>query len=159
MHGIELMPQDVQRARDALGNAASFNAADMRHADFGKADVVVILDVLHYVSINDQDAILRRVRDTLAPQGTLILRVGDAAAGLSFLASVWVDRVVTFVRGHRNGRLWCRPLAAWHSALNDLGFAVETLPMNQGTPFANVLLVAKLGQNSALISASQAGVT
>lgn len=148
IHGIELMPRDVERARRALGNSARFTVGDMCRADFGKADAVVILDVLHYVNYAAQDDVLRRVRDALAPGGTLILRVGDAAAGLPFQMSVWVDRVVTFVRGHRNSRMYCRPLAEWQASLAALGFSVDTLPMNKGTPFANILLVARLGQNA-----------
>jgi hypothetical protein len=105
----------------------------------------VILDVLHYVSIEAQNDVLRRVRDALAPGGTLILRVGDAAGGLPFWVSVWVDHVVTFARGHRNSRMYCRPLSDWKAALQALGFRVEERPMNHGTPFANILLVAELG--------------
>jgi SAM-dependent methyltransferase len=145
IHGIELMPRDVARARQALGNAAQFTVGDMCSTNFGQADTVVILDVLHYVSIEAQNDVLRRVRDALAPRGRLILRVGDAAAGLPFLMSVWVDRVVTFARGHRNSRMYCRPLAQWMGALQELGFRVTSLPMNKGTPFANILLVAELG--------------
>lgn len=144
IHGIELMPRDVERAQRALGNAAKFTVGDMCRADFGKADAVVILDVLHYVNYEAQDEVLRRVRDALAPAGTLILRVGDASGGLPFKFSVLVDHVVTFVRGHRNSRMYCRPLSEWQAALTDLGFTVSTLPMNKGTPFANILLVAKL---------------
>jgi 2-polyprenyl-3-methyl-5-hydroxy-6-metoxy-1,4-benzoquinol methylase len=148
INGIELMPRDVQRAQLALGNAATFNTGDMCTTEFGKADVVVILDVLHYVSITAQDDVLRRVRDALSPNGILLLRVGDAGAGLPFKISVCVDHVVTFVRGHRNVRLHCRTLAAWRAALAQLGFSVSTMPMNKGTPFANVLLIARLGQNT-----------
>jgi 2-polyprenyl-3-methyl-5-hydroxy-6-metoxy-1,4-benzoquinol methylase len=151
IHGIELMPRDVERAQRALANfnnVATFTIADMCNTDFAKADAVVILDVLHYVGIAAQNDVLRRVRDALAPHGILILRVGDAGAGVPFTMSTWVDHVVMFARGHRNVRLVCRPLTAWCTALTELGFAVSTLAMNQGTPFANVLLIAKLGQNS-----------
>jgi SAM-dependent methyltransferase len=146
IHGIELMPRDVERARQALGDAARFTVGDMCKTDFGKADTVVILDVLHYVGIEAQNDVLRRVRDALAPKGKLILRVGDAGAGLPFMFSVWVDHVVTFVRGHRNSRMYCRPLAKWKAALEELGFRVNSLPMNKGTLFANILLVAELGE-------------
>jgi SAM-dependent methyltransferase len=145
IHGIELMQSDVDRARQALGSAAEFTCGDMCATDFGKADAVVILDVLHYVSIAAQNDVLRRVRDALAPKGTLILRVGDAGGGLPFRFSVWVDHVVTFARGHRNSRMYCRPLPEWKAALAELGFEVRSLPMNKGTPFANMLLVATLG--------------
>jgi SAM-dependent methyltransferase len=150
IHGIELMPRDVERAQQALGAAATFTAGDMCKVDFGKVDAVVILDVLHYVSIDAQNDVLRRVRDALEPDGTLILRIGDADGGLPFKFSVWVDHLVTFVRGHRNSRMYCRPLSQWRAALTDLGFRVDTLPMNKGTPFANILLIAKLGKNNSM---------
>lgn len=153
IHGIELMPRDVERARRALGNTARFTVGDMCKVAFDKVDAVVILDVLHYVSIEAQDDVLRRVRDALAPDGVLILRVGDANGGLPFKFSVLVDHVVTFVRGHRNSRLYCRPLSDWQAALARLGFQVDTLPMNKGTPFANILLVAKLNRNTTLRAA------
>src|SRR5476651_307111 len=124
IHGIELMPRDVQRAQQALGKMATFSVGDMCKIDFGKVDVVVILDVLHYVSIAAQNNILARVREALAPNGTLILRVGDASGGAAFKFSVYVDHVVTFIRGHRNSHFYCRPLAEWNAALTELGFAV-----------------------------------
>lgn len=147
VRGIELMSLDVTRARQALahlGERARFVQGDMCQTDFGQADVVVILDVLHYVGHEAQLDVLRRVRDALTPGGTLLLRVGDAAAGLPFRISNFVDFLVTFVRGHRLSRLYCRPLTQWQGLLQELGFAVETIPMHDGTPFANILLVARL---------------
>ena len=146
LHGIELMPRDVERAHRALGSAATFTVGDMCKVDFGQADAIVIVDVLHYVSIAAQNDVLQRVRTALDPDGILLLRVGDASAGLPFWCSVWVDHVVTFMRGHHNARLYCRSLSAWRAALADLGFTIGTLAMNKGTPFANVLLVARLGK-------------
>jgi hypothetical protein len=35
-------------------------------------------------------------------------------------------------------------VAAWCALLQGQGFAVRTLPMSSGTPFANVLLIADL---------------
>lgn len=141
--GVELMPKDVARARAALGDKASFVVGDIRSAEYGKADVTVILDVLHYIGYADQDAVLRRVRDTLAPSGTLLLRVGDADGGLRFRLSNWVDHTAAFVRRHRLRALYCRRLTDWKKALAALGFTVEAHPMSTGTPFANVLLVAR----------------
>ncbi|MEP6823195.1 MAG: class I SAM-dependent methyltransferase [Ramlibacter sp.] len=148
--GIELMQHDVDRAGQALRNAvregrASFVAADMCVADFGQADAVVILDVLHYVPVAAQVDVLRRVHDALVPGGVLLLRVGDASAGLPFVISNWVDFLVTTLRGHRLTRLHCRPLMEWQHVLETLGFTVKVQPMSEGTPFANVMLVAQKG--------------
>lgn len=143
IRGLELMPRDVDRARQALGDRVAIEQGDIRTSTYGIPDAVVILDVLHYLAPADQETVLERVRAALAPGGTLILRVGDADAGLPFQMSLWVDRIVTFARGHRIAALHCRPLTEWIALLERLGFAVETRPMSAGTPFANVLLVAK----------------
>ena len=118
----------------------------MRQAPFPACDVVVILDVLHYVDHAAQLAVLQRVRAALqSPNGRLLMRVGDADRWRGFAASQWVDRVVTVARGHRVAPSFGRPLAAWVALLEDMGFSVRTVPMSGGTPFANVLLVADLG--------------
>lgn len=148
--GIELMPKDVARAQAALSGlplAPRFVCGDMCSAAFPASDLVVILDVLHYVDHAAQDGVLRRVRDALAQGaagGRLLLRVGDMANAKGFAASQWVDRVVTWARGHRVPPTYGRPLAAWQAQLQQLGFAVRAVPQSQGTPFANVLLVADL---------------
>ena len=142
--GIELMPRDVARAREAIGDVATFVCGDMRTAAFPSADTVVILDVLHYIPVADQDAVLERVRAALRPGGRLVLRVGDAASRRGFTSSQWVDRIVTSVRGHRQRPKHGRTLEQWMARLAALGFAVSSLPMHAGTPFANILLVGKL---------------
>lgn len=144
--GVELMPTDVTRALAALHGhpvPATVLQGDICVTAFPDSDAVVILDVLHYVDYAAQDVVLRRVRDCLAPGGALLLRVGDAEAGWRFAVTNAVDLLVTFVRGHRLSRLYCRPLRAWVAALENLGFAVDVRPMSQGTPFANVLLSAR----------------
>lgn len=143
--GIELVLRDVERARASLGAEAEFVCGDMRHTPFPEADTVVLLDVLHYISLPEQDEVLARVRGALPAGGTLLLRVGDAAAKRSFLLSQWVDALVAWVRGRRAAPQSGRPLSAWIAQLEALGFEVRSQPMGQGTPFSNVLLVAKAG--------------
>ncbi len=141
--GIELMPREVRRATGALGARAELVLGDIRTTDFGRPDTVVILDVLHYLDYAAQDAVLARVRDALLPGGRLLMRVGDGDGGLPFRISHWVDHLVSFTRGHRLSRLYCRSLQDWQALLCRLGFTVEAVPMSRGTPFANVLLVAR----------------
>ena len=154
--GIELTQREVARGEPALRAlpfAPRLVCADMRDVPLPACDLVVILDVLHYVSLAEQDALLLRVREALragaadshthrAPR--LLLRVGDAANRRAFVISQWVDRAVTWVRGYGAAPTWGRPLAAWVEQLQRLGFEVSSVPMNRGTPFANVLVVADL---------------
>lgn len=147
--GIELMPNDVERAKKALRpsqNRFTFETGDMCTTVFEKAQTVVILDVLHYVPFAAQEDVLIRVKEALSPNGLLILRIGDASAGLGFRFSNWVDNVVFLCRGHKLSRLYCRSLPDWITLLDKLGFHVESKPMSQGTPFSNVLLLAYVDQ-------------
>jgi SAM-dependent methyltransferase len=145
--GIELMQRDVDCARESLSDlplATTFLCGDMCDTPLPACDAVVILDVLHYVSHAAQWALLQRVKNALLPHGRLLLRVGDQADERGFRISQWVDRVVCRLRGHRAPPTACRTLGEWQALLTSLGFKVQTVPMSQGTPFANVLLVADL---------------
>lgn len=147
--GIELMPRDVRRATAALAGlpaAPSFVLADMVDVQLPACDVVVILDVLHYVDHAAQVQVLARAFAALAAGGRLLLRIGDSGAPSGFRASQWTDRIITCLRGHRVAPTFCRSLDAWTALLREVGFAeVRSLPMSSGTPFANVLLVADKG--------------
>lgn len=148
VHGIELMPRDVERAERALqsvADRATFEVGNMCTATFAPSDAVVILDVLHYVDFPAQDDVLKKVHACLSPDGVLLLRVGDAAGGLPFKISNWVDNVVTSIRGHKTLPTFCRTIANWQRDITAIGFAVQAIPMNVGTPFANILLVCKKG--------------
>ena len=149
--GIELMAKDVARAQASLATlplAPRLVCADMRESSLPGCDLVLILDVLHYVDHDAQRDLLRRVRDSLMQaqgmRGRLLLRVGDASQRRGYAISQWVDRIVTMARGHRAAPTWGRPLQEWTQLLQDLGFEVRAVPQSQGTPFANVLLVADL---------------
>jgi SAM-dependent methyltransferase len=154
--GIELTQREVSRGEPALAAlpfAPRLVCADMRDAALPACDLVLILDVLHYVDIAAQDVLLTRVRDALRAGAAdsqtrrpprLLLRVGDAADRRAFAISQWVDRIVTAVRGYGAASAGGRTLRAWTAQLQGLGFEVHGVPMSQGTPFANVLLVADL---------------
>jgi cyclopropane fatty-acyl-phospholipid synthase-like methyltransferase len=141
--GIELMRSDVERARRALGPSCEIEQGDIRSAEFGAADAVVILDVLHYMAEQSQRQVLERVRAALPLDGLLLLRVGDAGGGLRFHYTQWIDKVVMLARGHSLLRTHCRNVAQWCELLWECGFDSEAVPMSQGTPFANVLLIAR----------------
>jgi cyclopropane fatty-acyl-phospholipid synthase-like methyltransferase len=139
--GIELMGRDVQRARSALGPQCDIRQGDIRDTEFGATDAVVILDVLHYITRDEQLQVLKRVRAALPTRGLLLLRIGDASGGMRFLYSQWVDRVIMRCRGHTSVAMHCRSTAQWRELLIECRFEVEATPMSEGTRFANVLLI------------------
>ncbi len=140
--GLELMQSDARRARHALGEDCGVSQGDIRHAPFGNVDAVVILDVLHYMDGPAQRDVLQRVRAAMPTGGLLLLRIGDAASGLRFRYSQWVDKLVLLLRGHASGETHCRSVPQWQELLRECAFDARAIPMSQGTPFANVLLLA-----------------
>lgn len=146
IHGIELTPRDVDRARIALrGNEARvrFFCDDIRVTPFPQANVVVACDVLHYVDSNAQEAVLRRVRASLASGGVLLLRVSDAAAGWRASVDRAVDFGMQLARSGRTNGLTVRSEAQWLALLGELRFDVTICPMGNGTHMANRLLIAR----------------
>ncbi|MFT3776839.1 MAG: class I SAM-dependent methyltransferase [Ottowia sp.] len=144
LRALELMPADAARGQAAFAGEPRVRVerADIRQAGFGLADVVTILDVLHYLAPDAQDDVLRRARAALAPGGVLVMRVGDAAAGLPYRLSHWADQAITLVRGHGWSHLHGRTLDQWQAALHALGFEVRSVPTPGGLPFANTMLIA-----------------
>ncbi len=142
-HGIDRAHRDVAWAQEAL-TVGTVTCGDIRTSAFGPANVVAIFDVLHYIDRAAQDRVLERVRAALTPGGLLLLRIGDAAAGWRFRITRWVDLVMISLHRRRWQRLHCRPLKAWLAHLRALGFEVAAVPASTRTPFANVLLVARL---------------
>jgi SAM-dependent methyltransferase len=143
VHGIDLAARDIERARDAMGEEADFACADIRRADFRTADTVMLFDVLHYMDYAAQDEVIERVRRALAGGGTLLLRVADGSPSLRLRITLAADHVSMRLRGHRFGRYHVRPAAAWQTRLAAAGFRTEAHPMSAGSPFANVLFVAR----------------
>ena len=142
IRGIDLRARDVERARSAVPEGR-FDRADIRSADFGRADVIALFDVLHYIDPGAQRDVLARAREALAGGGALLLRIADADGGLRLGYTLAVDRIAMALRGQWFGRFHCRAAHAWRQELEALGFAVESHPMSEGTGFANVLLVAR----------------
>jgi len=143
IRGIELVRRYALRARQALGAQAEFVIGDVRGTDFGRADGVVILDVLHYLEYDEQRGILERARGALIGDGVLLLRVGDAGGGWGFKIGKWMDQMTLLMTGRGFRQQYCRPAAEWRQLLSAAGFDSETVPMSAGTPFANVLMIAR----------------
>jgi SAM-dependent methyltransferase len=142
IRGIELMPREVARAQCGLGAGIEIVQGDIRAAEFGSVDAVVILDVLHYLDAESQREVLHRVRAALPPHGLLLLRVADADGGWRFRYTRAIDQSVVWLRRYQTAGHHWRPLAEWREQLAACGFTSEVRPMSRGTPFANVLLAA-----------------
>jgi uncharacterized protein (DUF2062 family)/2-polyprenyl-3-methyl-5-hydroxy-6-metoxy-1,4-benzoquinol methylase len=146
--GIELRPAHVKTARTALGwrrhrPAIEVRQDDLAHAPVPPCDSAVLLDVLHYLPAAVQQDLLHRVAASLAPGGLLLVRDADADAGWRFAATKGAERLNSVLRGHFRQGFHYRSRAGWEALLRTAGLAVESRPLFEGTPYANVLLVAR----------------
>jgi|GEM_PF-248563 len=143
MQGIELREDSVRTAQRVLEDGITVEQGDLRQASLTPCSVVVILDVLHYLDEASQRKLLERVAASLEAGGVLLVREGNAAAGISFQITQWAERIAGIAHGHLWLPMHYRSTAQWIGLLEDLGFAVTTQPMSEGTPFSNVLLIAR----------------
>jgi SAM-dependent methyltransferase len=143
LRGIDLSAARVTTARRALGAQAQLDRGDVRDLDFQRSSVIVLLDVLFYLGEAEQASVIEKAAAALEPGGLLLLREADAGAGLAFHATKWIERLACALRGGFRQRLHYRSAAQWMAQLAMHGLVVETLPMSDGTPFANILFVAR----------------
>lgn len=143
--GIELDPRLVRVARRALAGAATVERGDLATCPIPACATAVILDVLHYLPAAAQEALVDRIASALGPRGLLLLREADAAGGFSFRVTAGAERLRALARGHFRQRFCYRPVAEWQEMLERRGLAVEALPVAEGTPFANAVLVGRKG--------------
>lgn len=130
-------------ARRALRREAEIVRADLRDAVLPPCDAAILLDVLHYLDRPTQEDLIDRAARALRPGGVLVVREADAGAGARFWGVRLSERVLACLRGRPFRTLRYRPKGEWGALLHAAGLEVESRPMGEGTPFANVLFVAR----------------
>jgi SAM-dependent methyltransferase len=147
VHGIDWDAAKIAAAQHAAAGltalAASFVREDVRTARFEPADTVLLLDALHYFTVEEQDALLDRAATAVLPGGCILVREADASAGWRSAMTLWEERVFTFLRVNRGERVRFRAARDLAARLEAAGLDCEVRPAWRGTPFANVLLVGR----------------
>jgi len=124
---------------------------DIRDVDYGSADAVVILDVLHYLDYPAQERVLQRVRGALGPRGLLLLRPGlgveiaralaaeprfvlldEPFAGVDPLSVADIQRSIEHLRARGIG-----VLITDHNVRETLGICGRAYIVNQGSVIAS----------------------
>ena len=150
-HGVDWDDAKIMHARraaetrpdGALEARATFEAEDARTFTAARADTVLLIDLLHYFSIDEQNAILDRAADHVKPGGRLLVREADTESGWRSWATLLEEKIFTAVRFNRGERVRFRPAREIASRLATRGFSCNVVPAWGSTPFSNVLVVAR----------------
>jgi uncharacterized protein (DUF2062 family)/2-polyprenyl-3-methyl-5-hydroxy-6-metoxy-1,4-benzoquinol methylase len=139
--GLDSDADKIEAAR-AAGPEADFRVADVAHAELPSADTILLIDVLHYLPIAEQDALLLLATRALEPGGRILVREldGDPSARYGVTrAFEWVGRKIGLNRGRATAY---RPARAVTELLERQGLACRVQGASERTPFANVLIIA-----------------
>jgi SAM-dependent methyltransferase len=140
--GVDPDARRVGIARDvarSLGHAHEFVVGDVRSAPLaGAFAAVYVLDVMHHLPADDQEPVLARLRDLLAPGGVLLMKDITTEPRHQLLFTELLDRIMVG---------WSEPLAyrhhrAWGEMLERLGFAVRMVRVPDVLPYPHVVIAA-----------------
>jgi SAM-dependent methyltransferase len=129
-------------AASAAGPEALFEVADLARCELPPADTILLIDVLHYLPLEEQDAVLQAALAALAPGGRIVVRELDASrSAKSFITRFceWCGRKLGVNRGRATGY---RPAADFVRIFEQAGLRCEVQGASENTPFSNVLIIA-----------------
>jgi SAM-dependent methyltransferase len=134
---------DAAKVADATeaahGLPATFQVADARSQPVAPCDTALLVDVLHYLTDEEQDDLVSRAAE--AARRRVVVRELDPERGWRSTVTRIQEGITTVLRVNRGARVHPRPLGAMSKVLDAAGFDVTIAPCWGSTPFANVLLV------------------
>ncbi len=141
--GCDLSAHRIEVAQQALRDFnAETSVCDVRDFPLPSADLILILDVLQYLSADEQKVLLRRCCAALEPDGRLIFRVHDRERGLRTLLTLGLDRLL-FSTEHVGARPMILAAEQYESVLLEAGMQVEMRRFRNRLPLAHILILAR----------------
>lgn len=146
---------DEAKVRDGARAAARIPAlpielarGDARTAPLTEADTVLLIDLLHYFTLEEQDAILRRAARAVRSGGRLLVREADTERGWRSWTTLLEEKVFTTLRFNRGERVKFRASRDLARVMEEEGLRVEIVPAWGKTPFSNVLLIGQRSETA-----------
>lgn len=144
--GVDFDAAKIEAARgaaDAAGHGLAFEHADASRGLPRFSGHVALLDVLHYLDRDGQQALLRDLAARVAPGARLVLRNVLRAPGWRFRLTVIEERFLYASRWMRTPARHFPERAEIETPLREAGLVVEVKPLWGDTPFNSFLIVAR----------------
>jgi len=149
VQGFDWDADKIEAARAAAAEPpaldAAFEVADMVDPDtaYPEADCVLLVDVLHYLPLDEQDRVLDRAAAAVRPGGRLLLREADTERGWRSTVTLAEEKIFTWLRFNRGAEVTFRSARSIVERLERADLSCRVEPAWGGTPFSNVLIVAE----------------
>ncbi len=139
--GIDWDDTKIAAARRASeGTEARFEMGDVTSAAMPACDTALLVDVLHYLTDEQQDDLLRRA--ARAARKRVLVRELDPDRGIRSALTRLQERVTTSLGMNRGARVRPRPIPSLTRVLSEEGFDSRVEPCWGATPLSNVLITA-----------------
>jgi SAM-dependent methyltransferase len=141
--GVDWNRAHLWQARKAAGGLPFHaEACDLsQYRRFPLSDTVLLIDVCYQLDTGAQMELLRAV--ARAARSLILIRTADPSLGLRSALTRSMELVGRGFWPHAGTIVNARPVAEITKTLSESGFATTNLPCRKGTPFANVLLIAR----------------
>ncbi len=141
LRGLDSDAEKIAVASSA-GVEGRFEVADLATAVLPPADTILLIDVLHYLPVAEQDAVLAAALGALAPGGRILLRELDAQPSAKSAVTRFVEWCARKTGLNRGRATQYRPARDFVAIFERAGLRCEVQGASERTPFENVLLVA-----------------
>lgn len=139
--GIDSDSKKVEVARRAFPEAR-FLVGDAARLELPEADTILLVDVLHYLPLAEQDALLTAATRAVAPGGRVLVRELDAEPSTRSAVTRFFEWFARRLGLNRGRATHYRRAVDLTRLLESAGLSCNVQGASERTPFANVLIVA-----------------
>jgi uncharacterized protein (DUF2062 family)/trans-aconitate methyltransferase len=136
-------PTGANGSGESRAARTRFVVGDLHAPPEGFADIVLLIDVLHYLTLAEQDALIAELAKRLRPGGCMLIRDLDQRSSAPSRFTQLLERLATRSGYNRAASLHFRPMRELSSKLELLGFECEVVRKDVAGPLGNVLLMAQ----------------
>jgi SAM-dependent methyltransferase len=142
IHGFDHDEGKIRAAREIAGgyDDLSFAAGDARDASIAEGSVL-LLDVLHYLSDEEQARLLRSIAQRVPGESVVIIREGIRDGSWRYRLTYAAELFARGVRWLKAGKLNFPTRESIVAPFREQGFEVEVSSLWGGTPFNNYLFM------------------
>jgi 2-polyprenyl-3-methyl-5-hydroxy-6-metoxy-1,4-benzoquinol methylase len=142
--GLDVDARKIRHANDAAGDRyrdVSFCEHDVQEPIAEFSGNVALFDVLHYLPLTEQSALLSRLAQSVAPGGLLIIRDCPRDGSFRFSMTWLAEKFAQAISWNLNTPLDFPTRARIDEALSEAEFTREIRPLWGASPFNNHIFI------------------